>query len=103
VTFFFTKFSYFTVNFISGFSPTHGRTSDVYILDLNEKDVYKWVTLFITQGTKPTKSTDGSCYEYVIPNPRETIGATVAMVLCGFGAGVCVAACSYLIYNVKKN
>jgi hypothetical protein len=93
---------HFLPRIISGFSPTHGRTSDVYILDLSEPNVYKWSVLFITQGTVSMKQTDGSCYEYVIPNPKETIGTTIAMLLGGFGAGVCVAASGYIIYNIKR-
>ncbi|CAB5180052.1 galactose oxidase [Rhizophagus irregularis] len=85
-----------------GFSPTHGRTSDVYILDLSEENLYKWSVLFMTQGTVAMKQTDGSCYEYVIPNSKETIGTTIAMLLGGFGAGVCVAASGYIIYNIKR-
>ncbi|GET00055.1 hypothetical protein RCL_jg2992.t1 [Rhizophagus clarus] len=74
-----------------GFSPTHGRTSDVYIIDLSEKNIYKWSALFITQGTVSMKQTDGNCYEYVIPSSEEKIRTTIAMLLGGFGAGVCVA------------
>ncbi|GBB84676.1 hypothetical protein RclHR1_11250003 [Rhizophagus clarus] len=87
---------------IVGFSPTHGRTSDVYIIDLSEKNIYKWSALFITQGTVSMKQTDGNCYEYVIPSSEEKIRTTIAMLLGGFGAGVCVATSGYIIYNIKR-
>ncbi|CAG8516111.1 12285_t:CDS:2 [Funneliformis caledonium] len=82
-----------------GFSPTHGRTSDVYILDLSENDIYKWITLFLIEET--IKPEDVSCYKYIIPNTKEAVGTTIALLLGGFGGGVCVAASSYIICRAK--